>query len=116
MQVKVQSGSARVVMILAGHALAAADISASEGTKIAKQLTAIEPPLEGEARFRAECATQGKLPITIDGKETGVLCPFSKLRVDPGVHKIGLFVPATGAVHEKEVTLHPGVRSVVFAD
>jgi hypothetical protein len=116
LQVKVQSGAARVVMILAGHARAAADITASEGTKLSKQLTAITPPMEGEARFRAECTTQGKLPITIDGKETGVLCPFSKLRVDPGVHKIGLFVPALGVSHEKEVTLSPGVRSIVFAD
>jgi hypothetical protein len=116
LQVKIPSGPARVVMILAGHGLAAADMTASEGAKLTKQLTAIDPPLEGEARFRAECTTQGKLPIVIDGKETGVLCPFSKLRVDPGVHKIGLFVPALGAVHEKEVTLHPGVRSIVFAD
>jgi serine/threonine protein kinase len=116
LEVKVQAGPARVVIILAGHALAAADISASEGAKVTKQLTAIEPPLAGEARFRAECATQGKLPITIDGKETGVLCPFSKLRVDPGVHKIGLFVPSLGTVREKEVTLHPGVRSIVFTD
>jgi hypothetical protein len=36
--------------------------------------------------------------------------------VEPGVHKIGLFVPALGQVHEKEVTLHPGVRSIVFGD
>ncbi len=116
LQVKVQAGPARVLIILAGHALAAADITASEGAKVSKQLTAIQPPLEGEARFRAECTTLGKLPIMIDGKETGVLCPFSKLRVDPGVHKIGLFVPSLGTVREKEVTLRPGVRSIVFAD
>jgi hypothetical protein len=116
LQARVPSGSARVVLILAGHGLAASDITASEGAKVSKQLTAIDPPLEGEARFRAECTTQGKLPIVIDGKETGMLCPFSKLRVEPGVHKIGLFVPTLGAVHEKEVTLRPGVRSIVFAD
>ena len=83
---------------------------------MSKQLLAVDPPMTGDARFRAECTTQGKLPIVVDGKETGVLCPFTKLRVDPGVHKIGLFVPALGKVHEKEVTLQPGVRSIVFAD
>ena len=72
--------------------------------------------MTGEARFRAECKTTGKLPVVVDGKETGILCPFSKMRVEPGTHTIGLFVPATGKVHQKEVTLRPGVRSIVFGD
>ena len=116
LQAKIQSGPAHVVLVLAGHASATVDVTASDGTQVAKELLAVEPPMTGDARFRAECTTQGKLPIVVDGKETGVLCPFSKLRVDPGVHKIGLFVPALGQVHEKEVTLHSGVRSIVFAD
>jgi hypothetical protein len=105
-----------VVLVLAGHASATVDVTAGEGTQVSKELLVVAPPLTGDARFRAECTTQGRLPIVVDGKETGVLCPFSKLRVDPGVHKIGLFVPALGQVHEKEVTLHSGVRSIVFAD
>jgi hypothetical protein len=91
-------------------------MTASEGAKVSKELVAVAPPMTGDARFRAECITRGKLPIVVDGKETGILCPFTKLRVEPGVHKIGLFVPALGQVHEKEVTLHPGVRSIVFGD
>ena len=116
LQVKLPSGPAHVVLVLAGHASATVDVTAGEGAQVSKQLMAIAPPLSGDARFRAECTTQGKLPIVVDGKETGVLCPFSKLRVDPGVHKIGLFVPALGQVHDKEVTLHSGVRSIVFGD
>jgi serine/threonine-protein kinase len=116
LQVRLQSGPAHVVLVLAGHASAIVDVTASEGTQVSKELLAVAPPLTGDARFRAECSTQGKLPIVVDGKETGVLCPFTKLRVDPGVHRIGLFVPALSQVHEKEVTLHSGVRSIVFAD
>jgi hypothetical protein len=116
LQARIESGLAQVVLVLAGHVSAAFAVTASEGTQVSKELLAVEPPMTGDARFRAECTTQGKLPIVVDGKETGVLCPFSKLRVDPGVHKIGLFVPALGQVHEKEVTLHPGVRSIVFTD
>ena len=115
-QVKLQSSSAHVVLVLAGYASATIDVTVAEGARVSKELLAVEPPLTGDARFRAECTTQGKLPIVVDGKETGVMCPFSKLREDPGVHKIGLFVPALGQVHEKEVTLHSGVRSIVFAD
>jgi hypothetical protein len=116
LQVRLQPGPAHVVLVLAGHASTTVDVTAGEGTQVSKELLAVAPPLTGDARFRVECTTQGKLPIVVDGKETGVLCPFSKLRVDPGVHKIGLFVPALGQVHEKEVTLHSGVRSIVFAD
>ena len=116
LQVRTQSGPARVVLVLAGHASATVDVTASEDTQVSKELVAVAPPMTGEARFRAECITQGKLPIVVDGKETGILCPFTKLRVDPGVHKIGLFVPALGKVHEKEVTLQPGVRSILFGD
>ena len=116
LQVKLQSGPARVVLVLAGHASATVDATAGEGAQVSKQLVAVAPPLSGDARFRAECTTHGKLPIVVDGKETGALCPFSKLRVDPGVHKIGLFVPALGQVHDKEVTLRAGVRSIVFTD
>jgi serine/threonine-protein kinase len=117
LQVRVQPGPARVVLVLAGHASATVDVAAREdGAQVSKELVAVAPPMTGEARFRAECITQGKLPIVVDGKETGILCPFTKLRVDPGVHKIGVFVPALGKVHEKEVTLQPGVRSIVFAD
>ena len=116
LQVRLLSGPAHVVLVLAGHASATVDVTVGEGTQVSKELLAVAPPLTGDARFRAECTTQGKLPIVVDGKETGVLCPFSKLRVDPGVHKIGLFVPALGQVHDKEVTLHSGVRSIVFPD
>ena len=116
LQARIASGPAKVVLVLAGHASAVVDVTAREGAQVSKELLAVAPPMTGDARFRAECTTQGKLPIVVDGKETGVLCPFTKLRVDPGVHKIGLFVPALGQVHEKEVTLHPGVRSIVFAD
>ena len=116
LQAKIQSGPAQVVFVLAGHVSAVVDAKASEGVQVTKELVAVDPPLTGESRFRAECTTQGKFPIVVDGKETGVLCPFSKLRVDPGVHRIGLFVPALGKVREKEVTLQPGVRSIVFGD
>jgi serine/threonine protein kinase len=116
LSLKIKSGAARVVLVKAGFLSATADVQASEGTSVTKTLQAVAPPMEGEARFRAECASAGKLPIVVDGKETGVLCPFTKMRVSPGIHRIGLFIPALGTVHDKEVHLPAGVRSVVFTD
>jgi len=114
--VDLKPGSARVVLVRAGHLTNQSTLEVRDGAKIDATLKPVEPPMTGDARFRAECKTHGKLPIVVDGKETGILCPFSKMRVDPGSHTIGLFVPATGKVHNKDIILFAGVRSVVFGD
>jgi hypothetical protein len=114
--VELGPGSARVVLVRAGYLARQSTVEVREGTKVDETLTPVEPPMTGDARFRAECKTEGKLPIVVDGKETGILCPYSKMRVEPGTHTIGLFVPATGKVHNKEIILFAGVRSVVFGD
>jgi hypothetical protein len=114
--VKLTPGSARLALVRAGHLTSQLTIEVSEGAKIDAILKPVEPPTTGEARFRAECKTQGKLPVVVDGKETGILCPYSKMRVEPGTHTIGVLVPATGKVHDKEITLSAGVRSINFGD
>jgi serine/threonine protein kinase len=114
--VRLKPGSARLVLVLAGYVASQSAIEVHEGAKVDVALTAAEPPMAGEARFRVECATQGKLPVVVDGKETGILCPNSKLRVEPGRHTIGVLVPSTGSIHTKDLTLYPGVRSVNFGD
>jgi len=105
-----------VVLVHAGYLSSQSTIEVAAGAKIDETLKPVEPPMTGEARFRAECQTPGKLPIVVDGKETGILCPYSKMRVEPGTHTIGVLVPATGKIHQKEITLSAGVRSVVFGD
>jgi len=114
--VKLKPGSARLVLVLAGHLTSQSAIEVSEGAKVDATLNSVEPPMAGEARFRAECKTQGKFPVVVDGKETGILCPYSKMRVEPGPHTIGVLVPSTGKVHAKEITLSAGVRSLNFGD
>jgi len=58
---------------------------------------------------------EASCPLVVDGKEPA-LCPFTQAAGGARRAQIGLFVPALGQVHEKEVTLHPGVRSIVFGD
>jgi hypothetical protein len=114
--VTLKPGSARLVLVRTGHLTSQLAIEVSEGAKIDATLTPVAPPMAGEARFRAECKTEGKFPVVVDGKETGILCPYSKMRVEPGTHTIGVLVPSTGKVHEKEITLSAGVRSINFGD
>jgi hypothetical protein len=114
--VELARGTARLTLIRAGYLSHTSTFDVGEGKTVDTTLQAIAPPLDGNARFRAECKTVGKLPIVVDGRETGILCPYSKLRVDPGPHSIGVLVPANGKVHAKEITLSAGVRSVVFGD
>jgi len=110
------SGSVRMVLVHAGYLASQSAIDVREDAKVNVTLQAVEPPTDGEARFRAECKTQGKLPILVDGKETGILCPYSKMRVEPGIHTVGVLVPSTGRIHIKEITLSAGVRSINFGD
>jgi hypothetical protein len=114
--VKLKPGSASLLLVHAGYLTSQLVVDASEGAPVDVTLKAVEPPMTGEARFRAECQTQGKFPVVVDGKETGILCPYSKMRVEPGSHTIGVLVPATGKVHAKELTLPAGVRSINFGD
>jgi len=114
--VKLRSGTAHLVLVHPGYLTSPMPLDVRDGAKVDVTLVAVEPPMSGEARFRAECKTQGKFPIIVDGKETGILCPYSKMRVEPGSHTIGVLVPSTGKVHEKEITLSAGVRSINFGD
>jgi hypothetical protein len=114
--VKLRPGSARLVLVHAGYLASQSSIDVREGAKVDVTLKSVEPPMQGEARFRADCKTQGKFPVLVDGKETGILCPYSKMRVEPGRHTIGVLVPSTGKIHEKEITLFAGVRSISFGD
>jgi serine/threonine-protein kinase len=114
--VKLEPGSARLALVHAGYLSSQSSIDVREGAKVEATLKPVASPMEGDARFRAECKTEGKLPIVVDGKETGILCPHSKMRVAPGTHTIGVLVPSTGKVHDKEITLSAGVRSINFGD
>jgi hypothetical protein len=114
--VKAKRSQLQVVLVRAGYVTAQSTLEVREGAKVEGTLKPVEPPMVGEARFRVECKTLGKLPIVVDGHQTGILCPFSKMRVEPGVHTVGVFVPSTGKIHEKEVTLGPGVRSIALGD
>jgi serine/threonine protein kinase len=114
--IKLAVGRARLTLVHPGYRSSTSRFDASDGIRIERKMEPVEAPTTGDARFRAECRTEGKLPIVVDGYETGILCPSSKLRVRPGAHRIGLLIPSTGAVHEKEVTLSAGVRSIVFGD
>jgi hypothetical protein len=99
--VKLKPGSARLALVHAGYLSSQSSIDVRDGAKVDATLQSVAPPMEGEARFRAECKTEGKFPIVVDGKETGILCPYSKMRVEPGSHTIGVLVPSTGKVHDK---------------
>lgn len=114
--IKERSGVAKLVLIKEGFISVKKTVQLTNDARLEETLAAVTPPLEGAARFRVECVTRGKYPIVVDGQETGILCPFSKMRVPPGLHRIGILIPNTGAVREKEITLQKGVRSVSFPE
>jgi len=62
----------------------------------------------GNALLEVRCETADRFPIVFDGEETGLLCGVNLLRVSPGKHQVGIFVPAKRAVAAVEVTVSRG--------
>jgi len=55
-------------------------------------LEAASPPNEGNSLIRVECKQANKYPITIDGNQTGLLCP-AEVHVVAGEHTVEIYVP-----------------------
>lgn len=55
-------------------------------------LDPVTPPAKGDANLEVTCQQEGKYPISIDGVETGVLCPAT-LSLVAGTREVSVYVP-----------------------
>ena len=77
-----------------------------------KRLAPAQRPAAGVAMVSMTCRTKGKLPVLVDGQNTGFLCPVKDLPLKPGVHRIGVFVPSKGRAFSFSTRLAPGPRTL----
>lgn len=96
---KVAPGKHRLAVIAAGHAMWRK--SAEDGAALDADLAPIEPPLPGPAGLKVRCRTEGRFPVLVDGKETGLLCPTERIGLPAGDHEVGLYVPADDKAHNR---------------
>ena len=108
------AGSARVVLVHAGHRVWKGALD-GDGAKIDARLERAAPPAPGgPGGVRVECDSAGELPVLIDGKETGLLCPTHRIRLSPGRHTIGVYLPASDTALAKELPIGGTIRSLKF--
>jgi serine/threonine protein kinase len=97
-------GTHKLVAAAEGYKLMKRDIDASAG-KVELVLEPAKMPaaIVGSAGLKVRCHTQGELRIFVDDADTGKSCPNEqRVSVTPGEHKVGLYSPRTGELHEAE--------------
>ena len=87
-----QPGAHRLVITATGYRMLRDVIDTSKGALFEREMVPAIFPLTGSVGLNVACATEGKYPVFIDGKEIGAFCPISGVRLDPGRHMVGVFV------------------------
>jgi hypothetical protein len=67
-------------------------------------LEPVSPPNEGNSLIRVQCEQSDKYPITIDGQQTGLLCP-AEIHVPAGEHTVAIYVPWRFKSYENKVVV-----------
>ncbi|MCG5054253.1 MAG: PEGA domain-containing protein [Myxococcales bacterium] len=69
-------------------------------------------PEPGSAAVSVTCQALGKYPISVDGKETGLLCP-ADIALAPGAHEVSVFVPWRFKRYVTRIDLLEGQRKKI---
>ncbi len=85
-------GAHRLVITASGYRMLRDVIDTSKGVLFEREMVPAIFPLTGSVGLNVACATEGKYPVFIDGKEIGAFCPIAGVRLDPGRHMVGVFV------------------------
>jgi hypothetical protein len=101
----IANGSHNLVVAEEHQKLVKRDVDVKAGGRVELSLEPARLPseLSGHAGLKVRCHSQGELRILVDGVDTGLTCPNDeRISVAPGTHKIGLYSPRSGALHEVE--------------
>jgi len=85
-------GAHRLVITASGYRMLRDVVDTSKGVLFEREMVPAIFPLTGSVGLNVACATEGKYPVFIDGKEIGAFCPIAGVRLDPGRHMVGVFV------------------------
>jgi len=90
----------KLAIILPGYRMYRGEI---EGTgRTTATLQKASPP-HGPAGIKVKCKSKNRFYVTVDGVETGEICPTERINVDLGVHKVEVYDPISDAVTTHEV-------------
>jgi serine/threonine protein kinase len=87
-----EPGAHRLVITATGYRMLRDVVDTSNGAVFEREMISAAFPSSGSVGLNVGCATEGKYPVFVDGREIGALCPIAGIRLNPGKHLIGLFV------------------------
>jgi hypothetical protein len=106
-------GGKRLLIVLRGFWLVRDAVDATRGAIVRRALVPIEPPMEGDGFLNVQCRTFGKLPVFLDERETGLLCPAKMVPARAGKHRVGVFVPSEARIIASDVEVAAGPQPIV---
>jgi eukaryotic-like serine/threonine-protein kinase len=106
----------RLVITKPGFKMLRQVADTSEGLTMKRTLPPANINFGGTVLLQVSCTTEGKYPVFIDGRDTGLLCPVENLMVPEGNRLIGLYVIPQNKVWSFEREIMKGSQShkVIF--
>ncbi|MDZ4695783.1 MAG: protein kinase [Deltaproteobacteria bacterium] len=106
----------RLVITKPGFKMLRQVADTSEGLTMKRTLPPANINFGGTVSLQVSCTTEGKYPVFIDGRDTGLLCPVENLMVPEGNRLIGLYVIPQNKVWSFEREIMKGSQShkVIF--
>jgi len=90
----------KLALFLSGYKLARADIEGRGRTQIALEKA---DRFRGRAGIKVRCATERRLYVTVDDRDTGLMCPTERIPVDLGEHTVETYDPQSEEVSKQTV-------------
>lgn len=97
-----EPGAHRLVITASGYRMLRDVVDTTNGAVFEREMVPAIFPLTGSVGLNVGCATEGKYPVLVDGKEIGSLCPIAGVRLDPGKHMVGIFVIPENRIFTQE--------------
>ena len=85
-------GIHRLVVTASGYRMLRDVVDTTRGADFTRDMAPAVFPMEGSVSLNIGCATSGKYPVFVDGRDIGVVCPIAGIRLEPGRHVAGIFV------------------------
>jgi serine/threonine-protein kinase len=92
MTLATQPGVHRLVVTAMGYRMLRDVVNTQRGVVFKRKMAPTVFPMDGSVSLSIGCNTGGKYPVFVDGREIGVYCPISGIRLEPGKHMAGIFV------------------------
>ena len=108
----------RLIITKPGFKMLRQVVDTSEGLTMTRTLPPANINFGGTVLLQVSCATEGKYPVFVDGRDTGLLCPVDNLMVPEGNRLVGIYVIPHNKLwsFEREILKGSQSHKVIFND